>query len=77
MIGNAFYFHFGLVARFMFPILKIFIGKKFVFYDLCFLCFNLTFCQFPHLDPTYIVKVNVKTKDTLESVKQIHRYTTQ
>ena len=76
MIGHAFYFHVGLLTKKIHVTHFINSLKKriSVFHDLCFLCFNLIFYQFPRLDPTYIVKVNVETKDILELVKQIHKY---
>ena len=76
MIGDAFYFHFGLVTRKIHVTHFINSLRKriSVFHDLCFLCFNLIFYQFPHLHATYIVKVNVETKDISELVKQIHKY---
>ena len=76
MIGEAFYFNFDLVTRKIHVTHFINSLKKriSVFHDLCFLCFNLIFYQFPYLHPTYVVKVNVETKDILESVKQIHKY---
>ena len=75
MIGDAFYFHFGLVTRKIHVTHFINSLRKriSVFHDLCFLCFNLIFYQFPHLHATYIVKVNVETKDISELVKQIHK----
>ena len=76
MIGDAFYFHFGLVTRKIHVTHFINSLRKriSVFHDLCFLCFNLIFYQFPHLHAKYIVNVNVETKDILGLVKQIHKY---
>ena len=76
MIGDDFYFHFGLAAR-KIPVthFKNSHRKRIsVFYDLCFLCFNLILYHFPHVHPTHIVKVNVETKDILELVQQIPKY---